>query len=96
VVVTVGQDKVWLSISPPFTWEAIMEPAKVDELMHVLELATDEARKMAVERSGRAPHGGKPVVRAITSGPERGMSNSPGYSSTGAIGRLDASTVDRP
>jgi hypothetical protein len=47
VVVTVVQGTVWLSISPPFTWEAIMEPGKVDELMHVLELARDEARQMA-------------------------------------------------
>ena len=30
VVVTVVQDTVWLSISPPFTWEAIMEPEKVE------------------------------------------------------------------
>lgn len=33
VIVTVVHDKVWLSISPPFTWEAIMDPAKVDEVM---------------------------------------------------------------
>ncbi len=46
VVVTVVRDKVWLSISPPFTWEAIMDPVKVDELMHVLELATDEVRQV--------------------------------------------------
>jgi Na+/proline symporter len=47
VVVTVVQGKVWLSVSPPFTWEAIMEPGKVDELMHVLELAQEEAKQMA-------------------------------------------------
>ena len=44
VIVTVVQGRVWLSISPPFTWEAIMEPAKVDELIHVLELARDAAK----------------------------------------------------
>lgn len=47
LMVTVVQDTVWLSISPPFTWEAIMEAGKVDELVHVLELARDEARKDA-------------------------------------------------
>jgi hypothetical protein len=51
VVVTVVQGKVWVSISPPFTWEAIMEPVKVDELMHVLKLARDDAKKMAATRS---------------------------------------------
>jgi hypothetical protein len=45
LVVTVVQGTVWVSIWPPFTWEAIMEPVKVDELVHVLELARDEARK---------------------------------------------------
>ncbi|HXT43245.1 MAG TPA: hypothetical protein VN748_03900 [Pseudonocardiaceae bacterium] len=55
LVVTVVQGTVWVSISPPFTWEAIMEPVKVDELMHVLELARDEARNMAVARNGSPP-----------------------------------------
>jgi hypothetical protein len=68
VVVTVVQDKVWLSISPPFTWEAIMEPVKVDQLIHVLEQARDEARKLARARNGRASHEDKPVVRTITRG----------------------------
>ncbi|MGH4008727.1 MAG: hypothetical protein ACRDTH_11335 [Pseudonocardiaceae bacterium] len=45
VVVTVVRDKVWLSISPPFTWEAIMNPGKVDEVISILELARDEAKK---------------------------------------------------
>jgi hypothetical protein len=70
LVVTVVQEKVWLSISPPFTWEAIMDTAKVDELIGVLELAQDEARKMGATRNGRAPHGNMPVARAITHGPE--------------------------
>lgn len=47
VVVTVAQDKVWLSISPPFTWEAIMEPEKVDQVISMLELARDEAKNVA-------------------------------------------------
>jgi hypothetical protein len=46
VVVTVVHGTVWLSISPPFTWEAIMKPCKVDEVIHALELARDEATKM--------------------------------------------------
>lgn len=66
VVVTVAQGKVWLSISPPFTWEAIMEPGKVDEVMHVLGLAREEAKKMAAAHSGRARRDDKTVVRAIT------------------------------
>ncbi len=69
VVVTVVQGKVWMSISPPFTWEAIMEPLKVDELMHVLELAREDAKKMAAARSERAPRADKTGVRSITGGP---------------------------
>lgn len=65
VVVTVVHGTVWLSISPPFTWEAIMEPRKVDEVIHVLELARDEATKTATAGSGTAPGAGT-VVRAIT------------------------------
>ena len=68
VVVTVVQGKLWMSISPPFTWEAIIEPSKVDDVMHVLEVAREEAKKMAAARSGRAPREGKTVVRAITRG----------------------------
>ena len=64
VVVTVVRDTVWLSISPPFTWEAIMQPGKVDEVIHVLELARDEA-KTAAARHGGAPRVGN-GVRAIT------------------------------
>jgi hypothetical protein len=37
VVVTVMRDSVWLSISPRFTWEAIMHPGKVDEIISVLD-----------------------------------------------------------
>lgn len=66
VVVTVVQGQVWMSISPPFTWEAIVTPVKIDELMHVLELAKDEAKKTSVARDGRVPREDKPVVRAIT------------------------------
>jgi hypothetical protein len=50
VIVTAVREKVWLSISPPFTWEAIMEPRKVDEVISALELARDEVVKMAATR----------------------------------------------
>jgi hypothetical protein len=46
VVVTVQQGQVWMSIQPPFTWEAIMEPEKVDELVRTLVVATNRAKKM--------------------------------------------------
>lgn len=64
VIVTVVHGMVWLSISPPFTWEAIMTPGKVDEVIHVLELARDEATKEAAASIGSASRAGG-VVRAI-------------------------------
>lgn len=67
VIVTVAQGTVWLSVSPPFTWEAIMEPGKVDELMHVLELAREEAKQIiAAHGEPPTPQASKAVVRAIT------------------------------
>jgi hypothetical protein len=45
VVVIVRRGHVWVSIVPPFTWEAIMEPEKVDELITTLARARDAARK---------------------------------------------------
>lgn len=47
IVVTVVHGRVWISIVPPFTWEAVMEPRIVDEVVRVLELARDEARRTA-------------------------------------------------
>lgn len=55
------QDTVWLSISPPFTWEAIIESEKVDEIISTLELARDEAEKVATARNGSA----FPVRKAV-------------------------------
>ncbi|MGB9280298.1 MAG: hypothetical protein WCB57_09495 [Pseudonocardiaceae bacterium] len=69
VVVMVVQGTVWVSISPPFSWEAIMEPGKVDELMHVLRLAREEAQQMPTARGGRAADVRKAVVSGIASGP---------------------------
>ncbi len=57
VMVTVVQGKVWMSIMPPFTWQAIMDSGQIDELMHVLRLAQDEARRMSLT-------GGRWAIRA--------------------------------
>lgn len=46
VVVTAQQGQVWISIQPPFTWDAIMEPQQVDELIRALAAATNIAKKM--------------------------------------------------
>ncbi len=54
VFVTVQRGQVWMSIHPPFTWEAIMEPRKVDELMRTLALAQEDAKKMAMPRGKSA------------------------------------------
>lgn len=43
VVVTVYHGHVWLSVVPPFTGEAIMEPRHVAQLIHALELARRES-----------------------------------------------------
>lgn len=71
VVVTVRRGMVWLSIQPPFTWEAIMEPRKVQELVRTLRVAEEEARKGVSGASGTAE--GKQQVRTVVA-PE----NSPG------------------
>ncbi|HEY6422199.1 MAG TPA: hypothetical protein VIY28_02905 [Pseudonocardiaceae bacterium] len=46
VFVTVQQGAVWISIQPPFTWQAIMEPTKVDELIGMLSQARVEAQRV--------------------------------------------------
>jgi hypothetical protein len=51
VRVVVRKGTVWLSVEPPFTWEAIMTAAKVDELVRTLEIARDEARSMLEPRA---------------------------------------------
>lgn len=66
VVVTAVRDRVWLSISPPLTWETIMEPRKVDEVISVLRLARDEATKAVTACTRRALPGGTAVIPAIT------------------------------
>lgn len=46
VVVKAQRGKVWMSIEPPFTWEAIMEPSKVDEVIRMLRQAAEDAKRM--------------------------------------------------
>ncbi len=53
VVVVARQGQVWLSIDPPFTWEAIMEPEKVNELVRVLGQAEDDAKRMLLTSKPR-------------------------------------------
>ncbi|MGH4021448.1 MAG: hypothetical protein ACRDT0_19900 [Pseudonocardiaceae bacterium] len=60
IVVIAQRGKVWLSIQPPFTWEAIMEPAKVVELIRTLGLAAEDAKQM-VSRTRESRGGGQPV-----------------------------------
>lgn len=50
VVVIAQRGWVRVSIMPPFTWEAIMEPPKVDEVIHALALAREDAKKMTTAR----------------------------------------------
>jgi hypothetical protein len=53
VVVTTYREHVWMSIVPPFTWEAIMGPAHIDQLIQVLGLARDElGQHMSVRHEG--------------------------------------------
>ena len=46
IFVTAQRGQVWMSIQPPFTWEAIMVPGKVDELIRTLGLAREAAKRM--------------------------------------------------
>ncbi|MGH4021212.1 MAG: hypothetical protein ACRDT0_18685 [Pseudonocardiaceae bacterium] len=66
VVVVAQRGKVWMSIQPPFTWEAIMEPGKVDELIRTLGLAGEDAKRMgsgtSVSGGGRQPVGNGTVA----------------------------------
>ena len=65
IVVFARQGTVLVSISPPFTWEAIMDPEQVDELIRTLGLAQDDATKMSSSRES-------PVVRGTKLGGSRG------------------------
>ncbi|MGH3972668.1 MAG: hypothetical protein ACRDS9_05015 [Pseudonocardiaceae bacterium] len=50
VVVVTRRGKVHMSIIPPFTWEAILNPGKMDELMQVLGQAKQDAAQNITER----------------------------------------------
>src|SRR6185312_17528897 len=52
VIVRAIRGTVWMSIVPPFTWEAIMEPEKIDEMIYVLGLAREEAKRSRPAASG--------------------------------------------
>jgi ABC-type Fe3+ transport system substrate-binding protein len=69
VVVTVVRGVVWMSIMPPFTWEAMMDPEKVAEVIRALESARGEAAAMAVAFSRRPLRDGETAIREITRGP---------------------------
>lgn len=47
IVITVRRGQVWMSIQPPFTWDAIMEPRKAEELIRTLTVAAEGAKRMA-------------------------------------------------
>jgi hypothetical protein len=66
VVVVTQRGYARVSIEPPFTWEAIMNPVKIDELIHMLELAREDAKKMAAARS-RWPFCGDKTVSSSRS-----------------------------
>ncbi len=45
VIVAVNRGGVWMSIDPPFTFEAILEPIHVDKLIGMLMEAAKEAQR---------------------------------------------------
>lgn len=69
VVVTVVRGAVWMSIMPPFTWEAMMDPGKVDEVIRALESARGEAATIGAALSRRLPREAETTARQITQGP---------------------------
>lgn len=66
IIVVARQGRVWISIMPPFTWEAILEPITVDELTHTLELAREDAMKMTTAPQKQASQLNRTVRREIT------------------------------
>lgn len=53
IILTAQQGAVWMSIQPPFTWEAIIEPKKIDELIGTLTQAKEEAKRL--DATGKRP-----------------------------------------
>jgi hypothetical protein len=54
VVVTARCGKVRMSIQPPFTWDAIMEPGMVEALIRTLVVAAEDAKTMVRGTRGLA------------------------------------------
>ena len=57
MVVTARRGKVWMSIQPPFTWDAIMEPGMVEALIRTLALAAEDAKTMVSGACGSRGEG---------------------------------------
>ncbi len=72
VVVTVYRGNVWMSIVPPFTWDAIMEPGQVDELIRVLGVAREQVRRSVAIAATWADRPGNGVIRAVGPGRQPG------------------------
>src|SRR5918997_7206960 len=68
VVVTTYRGHVWMSIVPPLTWEAIMEPGHVDQLIHVLGLAREESHRGIPVGGTRVSRDSNGTVREIAGG----------------------------
>jgi hypothetical protein len=64
VAITTYRGRVWMSIMPPFTWEAILDPGVVDELIQALESARDEVKRIV-------------AVAGLTSDPSRKAISTP-------------------
>lgn len=58
-----------MSIVPPFTWDVIMAPAKVDELLQVLAMAREDARRSVAVVAMRTDYGDN--GREIRNRPDR-------------------------
>jgi hypothetical protein len=68
VVVTTYPGYVWMSIVPPFTWEAIMDPGHVDQLIHALGLAREESNRRVPVGGTKVGSGSNGVVREVEGG----------------------------
>ncbi len=65
VVVTTYPGYVWMSIVPPFTWEAIMEPGHVDQLIHALGLAREESNRRVSVGGTKVGSDSNGIVREV-------------------------------
>jgi hypothetical protein len=65
VVVTTYPGYVWMSIVPPFTWEAIMDPGHVDQLIHALGLAREESNRRVSVGGTKVGSDSNGIVREV-------------------------------